>query len=152
MNPASNAFLQASIVFPWSKCSATSVSMFKSLINPFTKLLTVLYPPIYLAAPSLTPNITGLFNLLHSSSMYFVHSRLFILKCATAYLFSFALLSMSFMFFNIISPSSLYIFSKNWFFLFPSSVYFSLIIWQLIKGEAIFNSLTFSSSVLNILR
>ena len=82
-NPASIHFLAPSYE-PWSRWSATGTVMFNSSNIPFTIPTTVLYPVMYLPAPSDTPKITG---DLHSSAVNriaFVHSRLLILNCPTA--------------------------------------------------------------------
>jgi hypothetical protein len=63
---------------------------------------TVPMPPIYFPAPSDTPRITGLFCSCAVSSVAFVHSRLLILNCPTAYLPSKAFFNMSFAFTIII--------------------------------------------------
>ena len=65
----------------------------------------------YFAVPMYNGNLdingdleTGTFNLLHSSSINLVHSKLLILNCATAYLFSLALFNISIIFTNIYTP------------------------------------------------
>ena len=84
VNPASIAFLHVSNELPWSTWRQTSMDIFKSSIRACTILATTFHPPMYLAAPSLTPKITGFSSLSISSKMYFVHSKLLILKCGTA--------------------------------------------------------------------
>ena len=83
LNPASIASLQSSKL-PWSTCKHTGILIFSSSISDFVKATGTLHPPIYCAALLLTPRITGTCSLLHSSRIYFVHSKLLILKCGTA--------------------------------------------------------------------
>ena len=54
--------------------------VFKSLINPLTIPTTVVKPPMYLAAPSETPKITGEFCSCAVNKIVFVHSRLLMLN------------------------------------------------------------------------
>ena len=59
-------------------------------------LATVLKPVIYLPAPHETPSITGEFISCAVRRIDFVHSRLLILNCPTAYLPSLAFSNISF--------------------------------------------------------
>jgi len=53
-------------------------------------------PVIYLAAPSLTPKITGDCAFSDANKIAFVHSKLLILNCPTAYPSFLALTNISF--------------------------------------------------------
>ena len=70
--------------------------MFISSTIASTIAATVLKPVMYLAAPSLTPKITGLFASSQAAKIAFVHSKLLMLKCPTAYPSFLAFTSMSF--------------------------------------------------------
>jgi hypothetical protein len=57
---------------------------------------------MYFAAPPDTPKITGDLASSHTSRMFFAHSKLFTLNCATAYPSALALSNISFAFTNAI--------------------------------------------------
>ena len=79
--------------------------MFNSSNIPLTIPTIVLYPPIYLPAPSETPNITGELFSCAVNNIALVHSKLFILNWPTAYLPSLALFNISFAETNIVKTS-----------------------------------------------
>ena len=69
---------------PWSKCKATGTVIFNASTIALTIAATVVYPVIYLAAPSETPKITGAFNSSAVNNTDLVHSKLLILNWPTA--------------------------------------------------------------------